>query len=147
MSRRLFSQIAIGVINHDSYFVQKQNAAGQVGISSVLKITAALRVIAYSSSFDSIDENLEIAGPTVSDCIDHFCDAIIAVFGDEFLRPPRREELERLLELNERRGFPGMVGSIDSMHWVWKNCLMALAGQHKGKEKKAHESPGGGCGL
>ncbi|RAW35882.1 hypothetical protein PC110_g7816 [Phytophthora cactorum] len=70
---------------------------------------AALRVIAHSSSFDSIDENLEIAGPTVSDCIDHFCDGIIAVFGDEFLRPPRREELERLLELNERRGFPGMA--------------------------------------
>ncbi|ETP03402.1 hypothetical protein F441_19628 [Phytophthora nicotianae CJ01A1] len=136
MSRRLFSHIAHSVTNHDTYFVQKRNAAGLVGISTFLKITAALRVLAYSSSFDAIDENLEIAGPTVSQCIDHFCDEVIAVFGDEFLRPPRKEELERLLKQNERRGFPGMVGSIDCMHWVWKNCPMSLAGQHKGKEKK-----------
>eukprot|EP00644_Phytophthora_capsici_P019081 jgi/Phyca11/132136/e_gw1.137.14.1 len=29
-----------------------------------------------------------------------------------------------------------MIGSIDCMHWVWENCPVYLAGQHKGKEKK-----------
>uniref|UniRef100_H3G7G5 DDE Tnp4 domain-containing protein n=1 Tax=Phytophthora ramorum TaxID=164328 RepID=H3G7G5_PHYRM len=37
---------------------------------------------------------------------------------------------------NARRGFVGMIGSVDCMHWQWGNCPTALAGQHKGKEKK-----------
>lgn len=71
-----------------------------------------MRVLAYTSSFDAIDENLEMAAPTVSACVEHFCEAVIAVFGEEYTRPPRRDEMLRLLEQNERRGFPGMVGSI-----------------------------------
>ncbi|XP_058820595.1 uncharacterized protein LOC131682840 [Topomyia yanbarensis] len=37
---------------------------------------------------------------------------------------------------NEKRGFPGMIGSIDCMHWQWKNCPVALKGQYQGKEGK-----------
>lgn len=35
------------------------------------------------------------------------------------------------------RGFPGCKGSIDGMHWVWKNCPAGWAGQFQGKEKRA----------
>ena len=44
--------------------------------------------------------------------------------------------VERLLKNNAKRGFLAMLGSIDCMHWQWKNCPEALAGQSKGKEKK-----------
>jgi hypothetical protein len=40
------------------------------------------------------------------------------------------------LQENEQRGFPGCIGSIDGMHWAWKNCPSGWAGQYKGKEKK-----------
>jgi hypothetical protein len=34
------------------------------------------------------------------------------------------------------RGFPGMIGSLDCMKWVWHACPKAWAGQFKGREKK-----------
>ncbi|CAN6696880.1 unnamed protein product [Malus baccata var. baccata] len=41
---------------------------------------------------------------------------------NEYLREPNQEDLNRLLHKAEDRGFPGMIGSLDCMHWDWKNC-------------------------
>ncbi|KAL6875691.1 hypothetical protein ACP4OV_013204 [Aristida adscensionis] len=57
-----------------------------------------------------------------------FAEGVIEVFGDEYLRHPRSDELEHLLEINEFRGFPGMLGSIDCMHWQWEKCPNAWKG-------------------
>ncbi|XP_010428466.1 PREDICTED: uncharacterized protein LOC104713084 isoform X2 [Camelina sativa] len=43
---------------------------------------------------------------------------------------PTAEDLQRLLDIGELRGFPGMIGSIDCMHWEWKNCPTAWKGQY-----------------
>uniref|UniRef100_A0A0D3DN25 DDE Tnp4 domain-containing protein n=1 Tax=Brassica oleracea var. oleracea TaxID=109376 RepID=A0A0D3DN25_BRAOL len=49
---------------------------------------------------------------------------------DEYLRRPTPEDLQRLLDVGEVQGFPGMIGSIDCMHWEWKNCPTAWKGQY-----------------
>ena len=54
-----------------------------------------------------------------------FVRAVVEVFGDEYLRAPNEEDIARLLYMNQRRGFPGMLGSIECMHWRWKNCPTA----------------------
>uniref|UniRef100_A0A0D3BTK1 DDE Tnp4 domain-containing protein n=1 Tax=Brassica oleracea var. oleracea TaxID=109376 RepID=A0A0D3BTK1_BRAOL len=59
-----------------------------------------------------------------------FCSRNHNFFGDEYLRRPTPEDLQRLLDIGEIRGFPRMIGSIDCMHWEWKNCPTAWKGQY-----------------
>ena len=48
------------------------------------------------------------------------------------MREPTVEDTRRLLAINEARGFTGMIGSIDCMHWEWKNCPFGWQGQFRG---------------
>ena len=60
----------------------------------------------------------------------NFVEGVILCFGEEYLRRPRPADLQHLLQVGENRGFPGMLGSIDCMHWRWKNCPNAWKGQY-----------------
>ncbi|KAK3183108.1 hypothetical protein Dsin_030394 [Dipteronia sinensis] len=57
---------------------------------------------------------------------------VIAIFGEEYLRSPNSDNITRLLATGEQRGFPCMLGSIDCMHWKWKNCPSMWAGMYSG---------------
>jgi len=48
----------------------------------------------------------------------------------KYLRAPTATDLRRLLNFGKIRGFPGMIGSLDCMHWEWKNCPTAWKGQY-----------------
>ncbi|XP_024004851.1 putative nuclease HARBI1 [Eutrema salsugineum] len=50
--------------------------------------------------------------------------------GDQYLRRPTPEDLQHLLDVGESSGFPGMIGSIDCMHWEWNNCPTAWKSQY-----------------
>ena len=77
-----------------------------------------------------VDEYLRLGETTARLCVEQFVEGIIYLFGDEYLRSPTPADLQRLLDVGERRGFPGMIGSIDCMHWEWKNCPTAWKGQY-----------------
>jgi hypothetical protein len=62
----------------------------------------------------------------------HFVQAVVQLFGPHYLRVPNHQDVELLLQEGERRGFPGMLGSIDCMHWEWKNCPIGWQGEHRG---------------
>ena len=57
---------------------------------------------------------------------------MVDVFGEQYLRPPTVEDTARLLEINNNRCWPGMLGCIDCMHWRWKNCPTAWKGVYTG---------------
>ncbi|XP_026399328.1 uncharacterized protein LOC113295190 [Papaver somniferum] len=44
--------------------------------------------------------------------------------------------VKEILKQNQERRFPGMLGSLDCMHWVWTGCPTYWAGQYKGHYAK-----------
>ena len=89
-------------------------------------------MLAYRVLSDLIDEYVRIADTTALESLKKFVTAIIDVFSEEYLRKSNNEDMARLLTHGERRDFPGILGSIDCMHWKWKNCLSAWKGQYCG---------------
>ncbi|XP_073154135.1 uncharacterized protein [Henckelia pumila] len=68
---------------------------------------------------------------TALDCLINFCRCVIDVFGARYLRRPNDADTQRLLQMHEdKHGFPEMLGSLDCMHWEWRNCPVAWKGQY-----------------
>ncbi|KAL6498576.1 hypothetical protein OROHE_026517 [Orobanche hederae] len=133
MSRPLFLRIADAVKEHDHYFTQRADSVGRLGLSTLQKVTAALRILAYGSPADAVDEYIKIGESTAIESMKRFCRAIKEVFSDRYLRTPNANDIARLLYVGKQRGFPGMLGSIDCMHWKWENCPTGWAGQYAGR--------------
>ncbi|RWR92167.1 putative nuclease HARBI1 [Cinnamomum micranthum f. kanehirae] len=130
MRKPLFIRIVNAVEAHDLYFQQKRNCAGSLDLSALQKVTAAVRMLAYGVAADAVDDYVRIAESASIESLKKFVQEIIDVFGNEYLRTPNSADICRLLSEGERRGFPGMLGSIDCMHWKWKNCPVAWKGMY-----------------
>ena len=55
---------------------------------------------------------------------------IIQLYEQMHRRAPTEDYMQRILHITEMRGFPEMIGSIDCMHWEWKNCPKAWEEQY-----------------
>ncbi|KAK2357493.1 hypothetical protein QL285_094758 [Trifolium repens] len=130
MHKHVFLRIVEALGQHDEYFQLRIDATGRSGLSPLQKCTAVIRMLAYGTSADSVDDYLRIGETTTLKCVDKFTRGVINLFGPQYLRKPTTEDIERLLQMGEARGFPGMLGSIDCMHWEWKNCPVAFKGQY-----------------
>jgi hypothetical protein len=87
-------------------------------------------MLAYGTPADALDENLRMAESTIIECLTYFCKGVMKNFGSEYLRRPKAEDIDRLLQIGDARGFPGMLGSLDCMHWQWKNCPVEWQGAY-----------------
>uniref|UniRef100_A0A2N9F6S0 DDE Tnp4 domain-containing protein n=1 Tax=Fagus sylvatica TaxID=28930 RepID=A0A2N9F6S0_FAGSY len=114
------------------HLFRRRNAVGVLGLSSLQKMTAALRMLAYGVAADSTDEYVRIGESTAIESLRKFVKAVVNIFSEEYLRSPNSNDIARLFAVNEKRGFPGMLGSIDCMHWKWKNCPTAWKRQYTG---------------
>ncbi|XP_059668843.1 uncharacterized protein LOC132313925 [Cornus florida] len=132
MRRELFLHTLNDVKAYDDYFIQKRDATGCLGLSSIQKMTIAIRILAYGYAADHCDEYIKISESTAIKTLMTFCKAVTSVYGEEYMRPPNEADIVRLLQEAEERGFSGMLCSIDYTHLEWNNYPVAWHGMHKG---------------
>ncbi|XP_071728565.1 protein ALP1-like [Rutidosis leptorrhynchoides] len=139
MSRPLFIRICQGIINYSqepipdyfSYFHQRRDATGLLGFNIFQKCTSAIRQLAYGTAPDAFDEYLHMGQQTSYDCLNNFCKAVFHLYAFEYLIKPTPQDVQRLASKHaERHGFSGMLGSLDCMHWAWKNCPYRYKGHY-----------------
>ncbi|XP_071741341.1 uncharacterized protein [Rutidosis leptorrhynchoides] len=139
MSRRLFNRISAGILNYShepipsyfKYFYQRRDATGLLGFTIYQKITSAIRQLAYGVAPDIFDEYLHIGETTSYRCLENYCKSVIHLFSTEYLRKPNTHDVQRLITKHEQiHNFPGMLGSLDCIHWAWKNCPVSWKGQY-----------------
>ena len=82
-------------------------------------------MLTYEILGDLVTEYVHMSDSTCLESMNRFCKAVVAVFGPEYLKEPAAADTTWLLAINADRGFSGMLGSIDCMHWKWKNCPSA----------------------
>jgi hypothetical protein len=117
MRWHLFVRIIKIVEEHDDYFVQKRNAVSTLGLSCLQKVAATFKMIAYRVVADATDNYMCVGESTALKYLRHFVVVVVEVFGPEYLRLPNEHDTTKLLAVGESRGFPGMLGSIDCIHW------------------------------
>jgi hypothetical protein len=117
MRKHLFLHIVEALGNWSPYFRLRRDAFGKVGLSPLQKCTAAIRMMAYGTPADLMDEAFGVAESTTMECMINFVQGVRHLFGQQYLRRPTQQDVQRLLEQGEAHGFPGMLGSLDCMHW------------------------------
>ncbi|GJZ75387.1 transcription elongation factor SPT6 [Tanacetum coccineum] len=115
----------------------RPDATGLPGFSVVMKCTSAIRQLAYGVTPNALDEYLQMGNHCARDCLDFFTMCVIQLFLPEYLRKPDFNDIQNLYTANNNiHGFPGMLKSIDCMHWEWRNCLKSWHGQFASGDKK-----------
>ncbi|XP_042005683.1 uncharacterized protein LOC121754377 [Salvia splendens] len=85
------------------------------------------------------DEYLQMGETITLETLRQFCRGIKDIFGPEYLRKPNADECQRLIHMHGTvNHFPWMLGSIDCMHWEWRNCPVAWKGQFTSGFKGRH---------
>jgi hypothetical protein len=84
MRRSLFLRIQSAVEGHDDYFIQKRDNAQRLGLSSLQKITAALRMLAYEVTADFMDKYVRIGESTAMESLKKFVKMVVSIFSEKY---------------------------------------------------------------
>ena len=103
-------------------FQQKLDRAGRPGFSPHQKVTIALRMLVYAFPADAIDDTYGMSESSCLDTLVEFCQIVVQLYKEKYLSQPNQADLKWLLRKAEECGFPGVIGSLDCMHWQWNNC-------------------------
>nr|XP_043639649.1 protein ALP1-like [Erigeron canadensis] len=131
MEKSMFLKIVDDIEANFPYFRDEFDARGRDNFKPLQKVASAVRQLVTGNPPDEYDEYLHMVARTGRDSLDQFCDAIIKLYGREYLRRPTQHDVARILQAHEERHhMSGMLGSIDCTHVEWLNCPRHLKGQY-----------------
>ena len=84
MHHSLFEKILEDLVEANPYFEQKKDALGLVGFSPHQKLNSALRMLAYGTLADQLDDLTRMAASTTLHNLKVFCNSIISRYGTEY---------------------------------------------------------------
>ena len=119
MGPKLFSRLLHEIqdpVNGHPEFQKGPDAVGEKGASALEKLTAVMHILAYGVSFDAVHEYTGLARGPARICTYAFCDWLSVRYGGTYLGVWTPEAIAKEMEINEKRGFKGMLGSIDCTH-------------------------------
>ena len=134
---KLLKEIQDPVDGHKMFRV-KPNCAGEEGPTALQRLTAVIRILAYGIAFDAVHDYTGVQELLARNCTYAFCDWIAAKYGSTHLGVWTKEAIKKEMDINAERGFPGMLGSLDCTHWIWKNCPYPWQGQFY--DRSGHKS-------
>jgi hypothetical protein len=101
MRRHVFEYLVDAVQQVDPYFIQRPNYAGELGLSSLWKVIAAVRILAYGIPTDAVDEYVRIGESIAHEALKHFYTAIQTAFRGYYLRAPTTADIAHILQVGE----------------------------------------------
>ena len=91
MHKPLFLKIVQDMEAASDYFKKRPNARGTLGFHPIQKCTAVMRMLAYGTQADALDESIRMSARVARESLINFCDLAITMYGDRYMRAPRRE--------------------------------------------------------
>ncbi|KAJ0429180.1 putative harbinger transposase-derived protein [Helianthus annuus] len=131
MSKSLFLKIVSDVEAYDEWFQEGLDGRMKKSFTPLQKVTSAIKQLATGNPPDEGDEYLNMSERTSRECLEYFCETVCKRYGGEFLRRPTSHDIALLYQAHEdRHHLPGMLGSLDCTHFVWRMCPTELRGQY-----------------
>jgi hypothetical protein len=78
---------------------------------------------------------VRLSESTISECLKHFCAAVVNRFASNYLRSSTLEDLQAIEAEYCKLDFPGCIGCLDCVSWSWDKCPVVDQGRYGGRDK------------
>ncbi|KAJ0450583.1 hypothetical protein HanRHA438_Chr15g0696801 [Helianthus annuus] len=103
LPKELFLKIVGDIEASEEWFQERYDARGKPSFTPIQKCTSAIRQLATGNPPDQYDEYLAMSARTSRECLQFFCNAVIKLYGKEFLREPTSHDISRIYAAHEAR--------------------------------------------
>jgi hypothetical protein len=132
ISRQRFIKLMNDVVaTGDSFYTDWR------GPSLEAMLLLPIQVLALGISPGSLCHYYQMSPMHANEACFRFDNIMYKIYQKQYLSQPTVADIKNIVSLHRRKHrVPGLMGSLDCTHMVWKNCPKAWEGSFKGKEKK-----------